>query len=73
MKTYNSFVLRTWSVREHPGSERCVVDIEHMQTGDSARFANLDAVLAWLSAACGASKTGAELRPGRGGRKDHEV
>ena len=52
MKTYSSFVVRYWVIRDQPLGERTVLDVEHVQTGDRLRAASLAEAYEWMEAAC---------------------
>ncbi len=40
MKTYNSFLIRCWLLRNTSQADRSVFEIEHIQTGERQRVAS---------------------------------
>lgn len=47
MKTYNSFLVRCWRVKDSVQGDRIVFDIEHIQTGFRLQAADLSFVEAY--------------------------
>jgi len=52
MRTYNSFLVRCWLIRDRPEEERAVIDVEHIQTGGRMRAASLDEIQQWVLKSC---------------------
>ena len=50
MKSYSSFLIRCWVIREE-AEEKLVFDIEHIQKGDHLRAATPEAAMEWIVAA----------------------
>jgi hypothetical protein len=50
-KAYNSFIVRTWLLKNQPLGERLVVDVEHVQSGRRLRTTNFADVSAWMESA----------------------
>ena len=48
MRLYNSFLVRCWLIRSAPEGERSVLDIEHIQTGEHFRPANMTEAEGWM-------------------------
>ncbi|HEX8183145.1 MAG TPA: hypothetical protein VF747_00290, partial [Blastocatellia bacterium] len=60
MKTYGSFVIRCWLIRDQSQNERSVFDIEHIQSGEHKRAASLTEVNDWMMATCKTQDTRTE-------------
>jgi hypothetical protein len=50
MRTYSSYLIRCWLIRDDPQNERAVFDIEHIQTGEHLRATSLAEVYDWIMA-----------------------
>jgi hypothetical protein len=50
MKSYSSFLVRCWVIREE-AEEKLVFDIEHIQKGEHLRAATPEAAMEWIIAA----------------------
>jgi hypothetical protein len=48
MKSYSSFLVRCWVIREEGQAERVVFDVEHIQTGEHWRALVPEAALALI-------------------------
>jgi hypothetical protein len=55
MKSYASFLLRFWVIREDTGPERTVLHVEHIQTGAQENAATLAEVDDWIRGRCEAN------------------
>lgn len=56
MKSYSSFLIRCWLIRNSGSQEEhSVLDIEHVQTGERVRVARLCEVQQWLMSRCQAA------------------
>lgn len=50
MKSYSSFLLRCWVIREE--SEKIIFDVEQIQTGERQRATTPEDALQWILAVC---------------------
>jgi hypothetical protein len=48
MKSYSSFLVRCWVIREEGQAERVVFDVEHIQKGEHWRALTPEAALALI-------------------------
>jgi hypothetical protein len=67
MKCYRSFLIRCWVIEDPPRSEKKIIDVEHIQSGDRTRVAEMSDAEEWMFAvtrkATAASKA-ARNKPG---------
>lgn len=52
MKLYSSFLIRCWLIHDSPESEKSVIDVEHIQTGERRRAVTLTEAEQWMFEAC---------------------
>jgi hypothetical protein len=52
MRTYNSFLIRCWLIREPSQGERSIFDIEHIRTGEHKRMPSLNEACEWMLTVC---------------------
>ncbi len=52
MKSYNSFLIRCWLIHLESKDDKCVIDIQHMQSGEHKRAATLTEIQEWMMNEC---------------------
>ncbi len=66
MKSYNSFLIRCWLIhlesknRLEFEDDKCVIDIQHMQSGGHKRAATLTEIQEWMMNECRSALNGLE-------------
>ena len=50
MKCYRSFLIRCWLIEDSQQVEKKVIDIEHIQSGDHTRVADMTEAEEWMFA-----------------------
>ena len=65
MKCYRSFLIRCWLIEDSQQIEKKVIDVEHIQSGDHTRVADMTEAEEWMFAVSrrGPDASGA-ARPG---------
>lgn len=48
MRTYSSFLIRCWLIKDESRETRFVFDVEHIQTGKRIRAPSLAEAQAWM-------------------------
>jgi hypothetical protein len=60
MRLYSSFLIRCW-LTDDPGQDKqSILQVEHIQTGASARAQSLSEIEPWIFDACRGLKTSAD-------------
>ncbi len=60
MKSYNSFLIRCWLIHLESKDDKCVIDIQHMQSGEHKRAATLTEIQEWMMNECRSALNGLE-------------
>ena len=50
MKCYRSFLIRCWLIEDSQQIEKKVIDVEHIQSGDHTRVADMTEAEEWMFA-----------------------
>ena len=65
MKCYRSFLIRCWVIEDLPLSEKKIIDVEHIQSGERTRVAEMSEAEEWMFAVTRKATAGFESGAGK--------
>jgi hypothetical protein len=65
MRVYSSFLIRCWLTDDPSQERKSVLQVEHIQTGASARAETLSEIEPWILEVCRSLKSNTKTEPER--------